>query len=183
MHNSLAPKPSTMLKNTFLFLMIACLAACGSEEQAEPGGAKSSAVKTGTVEHMRAVSALTDAQIAAANQDQGNWLSHGRNYQEDRYSELDQINADNIDQLGLAWALDLGTKRGIQATPIVVDGIMYFSGPWSVVWAVDARKGEVIWKYDPQVPRDIAARLCCDVVNRGVALYQGAVFFGTLDGR
>jgi quinohemoprotein ethanol dehydrogenase len=139
--------------------------------------------KKGSETHIRRVSNIDDSSIASADTRQGDWLSYGRNYQEDRYSELDQIAPDNLDELGLDFSIDLGTKRGIQSTPVVVDGIMFFTGPWSVVWAVDVRKGSIIWKYDPKVPESVAIKLCCGIVNRGVALYKGAVFFGTLDGR
>ncbi len=138
----------------------------------------------GSVEHIRQVTlAVDDEALRNADANQGDWLTYGRNYKEDRYSELDQIGKHNLNQLGLAWTIELGSRRGLQATPLVVDGIMFFSGTWSVVYAVDARKGEIIWKYDPQVPRETAAKLCCGVVNRGVALYKGSVFVGTLDGR
>ena len=83
----------------------------------------------------------------------------------------------------LSGVLNLGTKRGIEATPLVVDGIMYLTGPWSMVYAIDARKGELIWTYDPEVPREKGENGCCDVVNRGVALYKGRVYVGTFDGR
>ena len=137
----------------------------------------------GTTEHIQqATAAIDDAALVNATIG-GDWLTHGGNYQEDRYSTLDQINKENVKDLGLAWSLDLGVMRGIEATPLVVDGIMYLTGPWSVVWAVDLRNGEKIWEYDPQVPREYGEIACCDVVNRGVALYKGAVFFGTIDGR
>lgn len=138
----------------------------------------------GSPEHIQLVTEeVDDDAISNADSNQGDWLTYGRNYKEDRFSQLDQITVENIEELGLAWAIELGTKRGIQATPLVVDGIMYFSGPWSVVYAVDARKGSIIWKYDPEVPREKAPTFCCGVVNRGVALYKGAVISGTLDGR
>src|SRR5215210_7455228 len=95
------------------------------------------------------------------------WLLHGRNYSEDRYSPLEQINRKNISKLGLAWSLNLGTKRGIEATPLVANGIMYVSGPWSVVFAIDVKSGKLIWKYDPKVPKSYGEKACCDVVNRG----------------
>ena len=140
--------------------------------------------KPGTAEFIKAATnAVDDAAITNADARPGDWLSHGRNYQEDRYSPLDQINKETVKKLGLAWSLDLGVMRGIEASPIVVDGVMYLTGPWSVVWAIDLRKGEQIWKYDPEVPAEYAEIACCDVVNRGVALYKGAVFFGTIDGR
>lgn len=124
-----------------------------------------------------------DVIIANAAAHPGEWLTHGLNYNEDRYSLLSQINKDNVKTLGLAWTVDLQSKRGIEATPLVADGIMYLSGAWSIVYAIDTRKGTMLWKYDPKVPGKTAERLCCDVVNRGVALYKGKIFSGTLDGR
>ncbi len=138
----------------------------------------------GTTEHIRAVTeAVDDAALRGADDDPGNWLTYGRNYAEDRYSALTQINKESVGDLGLAWTIDLGSKRGIQATPLVVDGIMFLTGPWSVVYAVDARKGQLIWTFDPEVPRELAPIFCCGVVNRGPALYKGNIFIGTLDGR
>lgn len=158
---------------SFLFLSILLFVQCQSEPPAK-----------GSVEHIKAVTeAVDDAAIKSTDANPGNWLSYGLNYQEDRYSPLDQINKSNVKDLGLSWSLDLGVMRGIEASPVVVDGIMYLTGPWSVVWAIDLRKGEKIWEFDPEVPRDYGEKACCDVVNRGVALYKGDVFFGTIDGR
>ena len=123
------------------------------------------------------------ARIAAADSEPGNWLAHGRTYGEQRYSPLAQVNSNNVEQLGLAWSYATGTLRGLQATPIVVDGIMYTTGVWSVVYALDARTGEEIWKYDPMVPREWGRYACCDAVNRGVAVWKGSIYFATLDGR
>src|SRR5207253_7791120 len=86
-------------------------------------------------------------------------------------------------KLGLAWNREMGTSRGLEATPLVKDGILYTTGSWSVVYAIDAKTGNVRWTYDPKVPRGRAYFICCDVVNRGVALYRGKVYVGTLDGR
>lgn len=138
----------------------------------------------GSEQHILSVAgAIDDSRLISADDHPGDWLSYGRNYAEDRYSTLDQINKEKIEQLGLAWSVNLGMKRGIESTPIVVDGIMYVTGPWSMVFAIDARKGNIIWKYDPQVPKETGRLACCDVVNRGVALYKGLVYVGTLDGR
>lgn len=112
-----------------------------------------------------------------------NWLAHGKDYREQRYSELKQINRESVTELGLAWSFDTDFNRGLEATPIVVDGVMYVTGNWSVVYALDARSGELLWKYDPKVPREWAKMACCDVVNRGVAVYEGKVIVGTLDAR
>jgi quinohemoprotein ethanol dehydrogenase len=115
--------------------------------------------------------------------DTANWISHGRTYDEQRYSPLSEINSKNVDRLRLAWIFETGLDRGHEATPIVVDGVLYFTGSWSVVFAVDARTGKQLWMYDPQVPKSHAAKACCDVVNRGVAVYEGRIFVGALDGR
>lgn len=126
---------------------------------------------------------VDDRRLRAAAKDHADWLTYGLNYNEDRYSLLTQIGKNNIAELGLAWAFDLPSTRGIQATPLAVNGILYFTGPWSVVYAVDARMGRLLWKYDPEVSRQAAILLCCGAMNRGVALYDGAIFVGTLDGR
>jgi quinohemoprotein ethanol dehydrogenase len=126
---------------------------------------------------------VTQERIVAADREPQNWLAHGRTYGEQRYSPLQQVHAGNVDKLGLAWSYATGTTRGLQATPIVVDGRMYTTGVWSVVYALDARTGKELWKYDPQVPRAWGRYACCDAVNRGVALWQDALFVATLDGR
>jgi quinohemoprotein ethanol dehydrogenase len=123
------------------------------------------------------------ARIIAADREPQNWLAHGRTYGEQRFSPLEKINDTNVDKLGLAWSYATGTTRGLQASPIVVDGTMYTTGTWSVVWALDAKTGQEIWKYDPEVPRAWGRNLCCDAVNRGVAVWKGAVYVGTIDGR
>jgi len=138
----------------------------------------------GTKEFIKKVTAsINDETLVNADSDSANWLTYGRNYSEDRYSPLVQINKDNVPRLGLAWDIDLNFKRGFEATPIVVDGIMYVSGAWSKVYAIDARNGKLIWTYDPKVPGRFGMKACCDVVNRGVALYKGKVYVGTIDGR
>lgn len=128
---------------------------------------------------------VTGERIVAADQEPGNWLSHGRTYSEQRFSPLARINAGNVGQLGLAWWLDIKsrTARGVEATPIVVDGIIYTTGAWSHVLAIEARTGKLLWEFDPQVPGEYAAKGCCDIVNRGVAVWGGKVFVGAFDGR
>lgn len=138
----------------------------------------------GTEAHIKQVTeAIDDDYLAHADNTPENWVTYGKNYAEDRFSALKEINRDNVERLGLAWALNLETTRGIEATPLVIDGIMFLTGPWSKVFAVNARTGKMIWTYDPQVPRRYGNKLCCDVVNRGLAIYKGMVYVGTLDGR
>ncbi|MCR9104574.1 MAG: PQQ-dependent dehydrogenase, methanol/ethanol family [Gammaproteobacteria bacterium] len=127
--------------------------------------------------------AVTATRIIDADNDPGQWLSHGRTYDEQRFSPLRQINTNNVEELGLAWSFDLQTRRGIEATSIVVDGVMYTTSAWSIVHALDARTGQPMWTFDPQVAKEKAKHTCCDVVNRGVAVWKGQVFFGALDGR
>ena len=117
------------------------------------------------------------------NSSPNEWLLHGRTYAEERHSPLDQINTSNVDQIGLSWSFETGTNRGHETTPIVKDGVMFITAPWSVVHALDAKTGDLLWTHDPQVERAWANNACCDVVNRGVALYENSIFFGTLDGR
>jgi quinohemoprotein ethanol dehydrogenase len=113
----------------------------------------------------------------------GNWLAHGGNQQGHRYSPLDQINVETVAKLAPAWSLDLDTYRGQEATPIVVDGIVYVTTAWSKVYAVDAKSGKALWRFDPKVSGPHAAKNCCDVVNRGAAVYRGKVYVATFDGR
>lgn len=126
---------------------------------------------------------VTNAVLQKAETRPQEWLTYGGNYDEHRFTKLGQITKDNINDLGLAWSYDLATSRGVEATPIVVDGIMYVTGAWSIVYAVDAKTGEELWVYDPEVSGEDAIKGCCDVVNRGVAVYDGKVYVGVFDGR
>lgn len=115
--------------------------------------------------------------------DGSEWLSYGRTYDEQRFSPLDQINAGNVGELGLAWYADLDTARGQEATPLVIDGKIYVTTAWSKVKAFDATTGKPLWDYDPKVPGQTGVKACCDVVNRGLAAWGNMLFLGTLDGR
>ena len=127
--------------------------------------------------------AVDAARILAADEHPGEWLSHGRSYSEQRFSPLDQINTQTVETLGLAFHADLPTRRGIETTPVIVDGKLYLTASWGHVLAYDARSGRELWHFDPQVPKDYARHACCDVVNRGVALWGTNVYAGSLDGR
>ena len=126
---------------------------------------------------------IDDARIAGADAEPHNWLAHGRTWSEQRYSPLDQINESTVAGLGLAWFADLDTRRGQEATPIVVDGVLYSTSAWSKVQAVDAKTGRLLWQYDPEVPGIWDVRACCGVQNRGPAVWKGQVYSATLDGR
>ena len=126
---------------------------------------------------------IDDARIANADAEPHHWLAHGRTWSEQRFSPLDQVNESSVEALGLAWYLDLDTNRGQEATPIVVDGVLYSTSAWSKVQAVDAKTGRLLWQYDPEVPGIWDSRACCGVQNRGVAVWKGRVYSATLDGR
>ncbi len=126
---------------------------------------------------------VDDARLRHAAREPQNWLTYGGTWDERRYSTLGQINTATVSELRPAWSFDFDTTRGQEATPLVVDGVMYVSTAWSKVYALDARTGRQIWLYDPKVPGPADVPTCCGVVNRGVAVYEGKVYVGTLDGR
>ena len=130
---------------------------------------------------------IDEERLLNADREPENWLSLGRDFQQQHFSPLDQINTSNVGDLGFAWEYDASsrigtTPRGLEATPFVVDGVMYTSGAWGVVYAVNAATGDEIWRYDPPVDPSYNRNSCCDVVNRGVAVWKGNVYVGTIDG-
>jgi len=139
---------------------------------------------TTSPDRIRSVTSAIDSTTIKANTATSrDWPTVGLDYAETRYSKLRQITSDNVGDLGLVWSYSLDSDRGVEATPVVVDGIMYQTASWSVVHAIDARTGKKIWTFDPGVNRGEGYRGCCDAVNRGVALYQGKVFVAAYDGR
>lgn len=113
----------------------------------------------------------------------GEWLTYGRDYGEQRYSPLDKINLENVKDLGLAWSADLDTARGQEGTPLMIGGKLYITTAWSKVKAYDGKTGKLLWEYDPKVPGETGVKACCDVVNRGLGAWGDKLFLGTLDGR
>ena len=113
-----------------------------------------------------------------------NWAGHSGDADETDYSRLDQINVDNIQHLGLAWFLDLPGEASLEATPLAVNGILYFTGSYGKVYAVDGVNGNLLWTYDPQVWKHNPAKMHLNFpVNRGVAYADGRIFSAALDGR
>ena len=149
-------------------LLLLVGAAC-SEQQQDPG----------EVAQPLPVSAVEEVPKVPDTQ----WAQHGNDTKEQRYSDLQQINSRNVHQLGLAWSFDLYTRRGVESTPLMIDGVLYVTGSWSMVYALDARSGELKWFYDPQVDRSFLAKGCCGAVNRGVAYTEGKILVATYDGR
>lgn len=112
----------------------------------------------------------------------GSWLTGGGDYQQAYFSPLQQITRDNVAELGYAWHIDLPSEHGYEATPLMVDGVLYGSGPQGIAFAVDAATGQSLWQFDPKINPQFMRKVCCGVVNRGVALTDNLVFVASLDG-
>ncbi len=156
-----------------LTLLVACGAETNEQQVSEP---EMEVVELSSLEQ-------DFPSIADAESRPGDWLAHGRTWSEQRFSPLDLINSDTVQDLSLSWYLDLPGVRGQEASPIVINGRMYTTSAWSVVYALNAVTGEELWTYDPEVDRSHAVDGCCDAVNRGVALWEDTILVGTLDGR
>ncbi len=154
-----------MIRTGFALAASIALASCGMLEEGEAEGG------------------ITHAALVNASDNDADWITHGRTYSEQRFSPLQQINAETVGDLGLEWFADMDTARGQEATPLVMDGKLYLTTAWSKVRAFDAASGEPLWDYDPEVPGETAVKACCDVVNRGLAAWGDKLFLGTLDGR
>ncbi len=158
---------NTSMKSALLAGLAAILSSCTTASSDTPAMAVSTAAAGDPL-----------AQPAA-----GEWPSDGRDYTAQRYSPLTQIDASNVSQLGLAWFDDLDTYRGVEATPIYADGVLYNTLPWNITTAYDARTGAELWTYDPQTPREFGRLACCEPVSRGLAMHGDTIVIATLDGR
>src|SRR3954447_2211209 len=133
---------------------------------------------------MAAVPAIADEALDQALQNDNNWPTYGRTPANTRFSPLKQITDQNVGQLKLAYAFQLGALRSNEATPIVIGDTLYVSsssGPRSV-YALDAKTGKIRWQYQPVIAEDVEPFVCCDLDSRGVAFAAGKILFGTLDG-
>ena len=128
---------------------------------------------------------IDDAALRNAGKSGGDWVTYGLNYNENRYSPLQEINAGNVSRLGLAWSYEAGPGGGGQeATPLEWNGTIYSITNWSVVFAVDARTGKEKWRWDPEINQPaVRPKICCGIVNRGLALYDGMIYAPINDGR
>ena len=152
-----------------LLLLGACQRASPVEPQAAPPAP-------------RTYGQVDAARLFGAAGEPGEWFTTGGDATGAYYSRLAQINDHNVGQLGFAWDYALQTNRGLEATPVVVDGTLFTSGDWGKVYALNAATGRELWVYDPGVDGQWGRFACCDVVNRGVAVWQGVVYVGSLDG-
>lgn len=168
-----------MTNRLLLVLSIVCpiIGGCDGSKETKPKPADAASLM------QEAAVSVDGLRIANADREPGQWMSTGRTYGEQRFSPLDAVNTGNVARLGLAWSYKLDVDRATESTPIVVDGVMYVTGAFSIVSALDAVSGRELWKYDPQVPRDKDRDGCCDAANRGVAFWKGRVYVGAYDGR
>jgi quinohemoprotein ethanol dehydrogenase len=125
---------------------------------------------------------ITTERLLKADAVPDDWLTGGRDYRQSYYSPLTDINPANVHQLGFAWSYDLKVAGALEATPTVVDGVMFTSGPMGAVYALDAKSGAVRWTFAPQVDLSVMRTLCCGPSNRGVAVWHGKVYVASLDG-
>ena len=123
---------------------------------------------------------VTNEMLLTSQDDDESWLMYGRDYRSWRYSQLTQVNTENVKKLVPKWAFQIGTPFDkFECTPLVVDGVMFITTPYSTIYAVDARTGKEIWRYDYELPDDLA--ICCGMVNRGAAILGDKIFWVTLD--
>ena len=124
---------------------------------------------------------IDTARIAAGNPN--DWLTYHGSYKDWDYSGLDQINTNNVQNLAVAWIHVPGkSTRGLQSMPLAADGVLYYTGSYSRVFALDGATGQLIWSYFPELDEELVARQTHSPYNRGVALGEGKVFVGTVDG-
>jgi quinohemoprotein ethanol dehydrogenase len=157
--------PLSLATALALLATVAAVLVAGCEKNSEP-----------------AMGQVDTARLMRSDAEPQWWLTNGRDWRGTYYSPLTRIDASNVKRLGFAWQYALGTRRGLQATPIVVDGVMYFSGNWGRVYALDAASGRELWTFTPLVDSQYARYACCDVVNRGLAVWRGRVYVAAIDG-
>ena len=176
MKDGIRPFDNPLLRYLAVVLILftsACAREDSGQQKAAPAGGEVDSAPFADVTTGRIISSGIGSE----------WLSYGGNYDEQRHSPLKKVDRDNVSGLGVAWTFELKTNRGVESTPLVVDGVMYATSAWSVVHALDAKTGDLLWTYDPGVDKRVGVKACCDVVNRGVAVYEGRVVVGVLDGR
>lgn len=125
---------------------------------------------------------VSDDMLMHADKDAGNWLHYGKDYQGTRFSQLSQINLGNIGKLVPKWNLSFGLNDAQDSQTTVVNGRVYVTSSQNRVFSLDGTSGKMIWKYERSLPGDLGPRLCCEAVNRGVAVYRDKIYMATLDG-
>ena len=156
------------MKSTMVRFAIAASAAVAAVLSASPGSA----------------GPVTTDDLVKAQDNAGEWLMYGRDYRNWRYSPLAEITPENAAKLTPAWAMSTGGQfGGLEATPLFRDGVLYFSADYARTFAVDARSGIIVWRYEPEYEEGFTAMLCCGPIHRGVALKDDLVYVLRLDAK
>lgn len=159
------------------------LGGCDRAEAPAPAAPEAAAPAQAAEPQAPAAANVTAERLLNAGSEPGQWMTYGGAYDEQRYSRLTQINKENVKNLGLVWLADYDTNLQQTGSPLYVDGVIYVSTAWSKVYAFDARTGKELWKFNPKVPGEWAVKVCCGLVNRGIAAWNGKIYVGTLDAR
>ncbi len=170
------------MRNRFFVVTALALAVLSGCQPAEEPAATADAGAAATVADTAPAANVTSERLSNAASEPSQWMTVGGTYEERHYSPLNEVNRDTVSRLGLSWFADYDTNLSQQGTPLYIDGVIYVSTAWSKVYAYDARTGAQLWQYDPQTPKEIAIKVCCGIVNRGIAAYEGKIYLGTLDG-
>ncbi len=170
------------MRNRFFVVTALALAVLAGCQPAEEPAATTDAGAAVTVADTAPAANVTSERLSNAASEPSQWMTVGGTYEERHYSPLNEVNRDTVSRLGLSWFADYDTNLSQQGTPLYIDGVIYVSTAWSKVYAYDARTGAQLWQYDPQTPKEIAIKVCCGIVNRGIAAYEGKIYLGTLDG-
>lgn len=159
-----------------IWLIAACftVVGCSSDSDPDPGQSADSLPAADPLARRMA--------MIEANRDTTAWFTTGGQFSETHFSSLDLINRSNVKGLGFAWDYPLQTRRGIESTPVIVDGVVYGTGNWGAVYAVDGKSGARVWEFLPRVDGQVAKNACCDIVNRGVAVWDELLYVAALDG-
>jgi quinohemoprotein ethanol dehydrogenase len=155
-------------------LLLALLAGCGKKE---------SDAQASTPDGSGLAANVTAERLLEAASEPSQWMTYGGDYEETRFSRLKQITRDNVKDLGLVWFADYDTNLQQTGTPLYIDGVIYVSTAWSKVYAYDAKTGKQLWQYNPKTPGELIRNVCCGIVNRGIAAWNGKIYIGTLEGK
>jgi quinohemoprotein ethanol dehydrogenase len=171
-----------------IFVVIGYVALAGAGSAATRTAADSApsaagATQVATHRAAKPAAAVNAARLQNADREPGQWMSTGRTWSEQRFSPLKLINDSNVQRLGLKWLAPLSTYRGVESTPLVIDGVLYNISAWDLTTAYDAATGKVLWTYDPKISPDWARKACCGPVSRGLAAWEGKIYVAALDGR
>ena len=150
---------------TLSFTLAFLMAACSPADEQPVSSPATPATQNGSIASAVTPTRFGDVtfeRLLNANSEPGQWLTERRDFGKGHYSTLDQINRDNVSQLGIAWDYQMGTTRGQEATPVMIDGVLYAAGTTGRVYALNAATGEELWTFDPMSDGQVNRYTCCD---------------------